>query len=116
MKIEESEHWTRMINEESSIQRTSVIGKYLFFSDDKYKLMVLGQKLLTDYDLPAFKVSNGKTKSVGFGHVLCVYSNNSSLRKELSKFASSDINYRYFKADAATRAGEYSAEYLDSQM
>jgi hypothetical protein len=109
----ETTFWIITRNEESDVKPGTVIGKYLFFSDDKNLLQITGEDILREHKLSHMKISADKNHNAdsGFGYVLCVYSNNSELRDELKSKETSILNYRFFKSDNATRAGIYSKQY-----
>lgn len=109
--------WTWIINENSKIDINTIIGKYLFFSDNKETLIRLAKILLTKFDFPKAKVptSDILNNSKGFGFVLCIYSHNNNLKYLLKDYEINSVNYRYFKTDKATRQGKYSKQYLNSK-
>lgn len=117
MRTVETTFWVWTKNEESEIKPGQVIGKYLFFSDDKKLLQNTGEEILKEHKLPHMKISADKNAGAddGFGYVLCVYSNDSSLMNELKQKVVPGLNYRFFKTDDATRAGIYSDKYKKTQ-
>ncbi len=118
MKYINTDHWIYLLNESSAISKKEIIGKYLFFSDNKKELINLAKSILKKYNLPSAKVplSNVRTKSKGFGFVLCVYSNNNNLKSELIQFKTNTISYRHFKTDEDTRNGVYSNIYIETKQ
>ncbi len=81
------------------------IGKYLFFSDDKNKLIDLGKNLLVKYDLHIAKVplSNKPQATPGKGFVLCIYDSTPKLEQEFVQYAADEkIIYEHWKSDADT--------------
>jgi hypothetical protein len=117
MRTVETTYWTWTKNEETGVKPGEVIGKYLFFSDDKALLQKTGEEILSEHGLPHMKISADRNAGAdeGFGYVLCVYSKDSSLRNELKQKEVPGLNYRFFKTDDATRAGIYSKNYKDTQ-
>ncbi len=113
MLTKETLYWILTWNKESEIKSSDVIGKYLFFSDDKSMLQKVGEDILREYNLPSMKISSSKNHNAeaGFGYVLCVYTDNFSLKDILKDREVPGLNYRYFKTDDATRAGKYSTQY-----
>lgn len=107
--------WIRFYNK--SVYMPNILGKYLFFSDNKNELIKLANELLVKYNLYTAKVpsSNIPNKSKGFGFVLCLYDKDDLLKQELKRFESETISYRFFKSDNDTRANKYSTQYLTSK-
>lgn len=101
----------------STRNRGSITGKYLFFSDDKNELIELAKDVLEKYDLAIAKTpsSNIPNSSEGFGFVLCVYDVENRFCEELKKLENDSISFRYWKSDKSTRAGLYSQKFKDSQ-
>ncbi len=116
MKIAETPFWTWTLND--SIERpSSILGKYLFFSDDRKLLQKTGEEILAAYNLSHMKISVDKSpkSDVGFGYVLCIYSESSNLSNELKSRECPGLNYRFFKTDADTRNGVYSDKHKNAQ-
>lgn len=108
--------WSRVRNNDSGI--CEITWKYLFFSDNKSLLKKLGEEILYNESLPLCKVPESDTRSNSkwFWFVLCVYSNNDSLKNILmSKYWSREtIKYRYWKSNESTSEWKYSKEYKKS--
>lgn len=117
MLTKETLYWILTWNKDSDVKPNDVIGKYLFFSDDKSVLQKVGEDILREYNLPSMKISTGKNSNAesGFGYVLCIYTDNFSLKDILKNKEVPGLNYRYFKTDDATRAGKYSNQYRKTQ-
>lgn len=93
------------IARESEKENHGTIGKYLFFSDDKRKLMDLGKKIMSKYKLYIAKVPLTKLpKPVsGKGFVICLYDISPKLVQELEQYADNEkIIYGHWKTDADT--------------
>jgi len=106
--------WIYFLNQEARADSKDVIkGKYLFFSDDKTKLIEIGKKMLVENNLSHFKIpaSDIPNKGEGFGFVLCLYDTEPKLKYKLSKYEEEGVNYRYWKSDDDTRTGKYSENY-----
>ena len=94
------------------------LGKYLFYSDSKHKLVLLAKTILYEYNLSHAKVgkSNLLKPDKGFGFVLCIYDYQPKFKKDLLKFADQkEILYRYWKSDKDTLEGKYSKKYNKSK-
>jgi hypothetical protein len=109
--------WIRIYNKKSQQYLPNILGKYLFFSDNKKELITLAKKLLIQYKLYTAKVpsSNIANKSNGFGFVMCLYDTSDSLKYDLKQFETITISYRYFKSDEDTKAKKYSEQYLKNK-
>lgn len=83
------------IARESEKENHGTIGKYLFFSDDKGKLIDLGKKIITTYKLYIAEVPLTKLPRPipGKGFVICLYDTSPKLVKELEKYADIEITY-----------------------
>jgi hypothetical protein len=94
------------IARESQKENNGTIGKYLFFSDDKGKLIDLGKKLMAKYELYIGKVPLTKLPRPipGKGFVICLYDTSPKLVKELEIFANNEITYEHWQTDADTIA------------
>lgn len=119
--LKNSVDWTYIINTDAIENRDKIIsqvhrlnhgslGKYMFFSDNKEKLISLGKEILLKYYLYNAKVpqTNIPKNSKGFGFVLCIYDEKNTYTSELCKYSSADINYRFWKSDYDTINGVYS--------
>lgn len=91
-----------------------ITGKYLFFCDDKDKLIRIAINEIEKHGFHYAKVNEhlleGQTE-----HVLCLYYSDDSRKHELAERNSQEygVKYRYWKSDADTLAGKYSKEFLD---
>lgn len=90
-----------------------ITGKYLFFSDNKDRLMEIAQNEIEKHSFREAKVNenllDGQTE-----YVLCLYYKDDSRKHELDIRNKSEYNvkYRFWKSDEATLRGEYSQEFL----
>jgi DNA polymerase III epsilon subunit-like protein len=93
-----------------------VLGKYLLFSKDQALLLRIAEDEVANGPFPSAKVSIGFPPTTTGEFVLCLYYHDSSLCQVLAdKYqAMIGIKYRFWKTDAATRAGQYSRIFLDS--
>ena len=91
------------------------LGKYQFFSDYRGKLIEIGNKILTEFNLFSAKVSKTKKEGTnGFGYVLCVYDYKPKYKYEMKKYSDEiSIKYRYWKSDEDTLKGSYSEQFLE---
>jgi hypothetical protein len=90
-----------------------ITGKYLFFSEDKEKLLEIATKEIQNHGFHHAKVNenllDGQTE-----HVLCLYYQDDSRKNELADRNSEEygVKYRYWKSDLDTLKGNYSKEFL----
>lgn len=100
-----------------SVEKPPIAGKYLFFSDDKQALIKTGLEIMALEGLPQMKVPATDTpnSSPGFGFVLCIYAESDALRYKLKQYATEQIAYRYWKAEALTSAAVYSPQFAASE-
>lgn len=90
-----------------------ITGKYLFFSEDKNKLLDIATKEIENHGFHHAKVNknllDGQTE-----HVLCLYYENDSRKDELAERNKQEYGakYRYWKSDLDTLKGKYSEEFL----
>jgi len=91
-----------------------ITGKYLFFCEDKDKLIEIATNEIENHGFHEAKVNvnllEGQTE-----HVLCLYYNDDSRKHELAERNKQEygVKYRYWKSDLATLQGQYSKEFLD---
>lgn len=91
-----------------------IIGKYLFFSEDREKLLEIAKNEMLNHGFHRAKV-NSRLLGKSTEYVLCLYYKNDSRKYELAerqKVEYPDVKYRYWKSDEATLKGEYSKEFL----
>jgi len=108
----------RDIDLELKKPKHGMIGKYMFFSDDKALLITIAKEILLKYKLYYAKVplTDTPNPSPGFGFVLCIYDVSPRFKHDLKKFADEKtIRYRYWKSDSDTLDGKYSKEFRESQ-
>jgi hypothetical protein len=90
-----------------------ILGKYLFFHEDKDKLIEIARNEIENHGFHKAKVNEhlleGQTE-----HVLCLYYKDDSRKHELAERNKQEygVKYRYWKSDEATLKGQYSAEFL----
>jgi hypothetical protein len=90
-----------------------ITGKYLFFSEDKEKLLEIATKEIENHGFHEAKVNenllDGQTE-----HVLCLYYQDDSRKNELADRNSEEygVKYRCWKSDLDTLKGKYSEEFL----
>jgi len=91
-----------------------ITGKYLFFCEDKDKLIEIAKNEIENHGFHEAKVNyrllRGQTE-----HVLCLYYTDDSRKHELADRNMMEyyVKYRYWKSDSATLRGEYSKQFLD---
>ncbi len=88
-------------------------GKYLFFSEDKDRLVSIATNEITNHGFHRAKV-NAELLGANREHVLCLYYRDDSRNPELAERAKEEygVKFRYWKSDADTRGGRYSDEFL----
>jgi hypothetical protein len=90
-----------------------ILGKYLFFHEDKDKLIEIARNEIDNHGFHEAKVNEhlleGQTE-----HVLCLYYKDDSRKHELGERNKQEygVKYRYWKSDEATLKGQYSQEFL----
>ena len=91
-----------------------ITGKYLFFSDDKEKLIGIATNEIEKHGFHHAKVNEHLLQGQ-MEHVLCLYYSDDSRKHELAERNSQEygVKYRYWKSDADTLSGKYSKEFLD---
>jgi len=117
METSNNRGWFWIKNNESKQNRSEIVGKYLFFSDNKNELIGLAENILEKYNLLIAKTPSSDTpnNSKGFGFVLCIYDTKNRYCDELKKLETNTISFRYWKSDNATRAGKYSSQFISSR-
>jgi len=117
METSNSRGWFWIKNNEETQNRNDITGKYLFFSDDKNELINLAKIVLKKYSLLIAKTPSIDTpnNSKGFGFVLCIYDTENRYCNDLKKLETDTISFRYWKSDNATRAGNYSKQFIASR-
>lgn len=90
----------------------AIKGKYLFYSEDKEKLIGVAKIILKEFRLLLAKVP---LPPIGKDFVLCIYDKEPRFKNKLRLYADEvDIRYRYWKSNDDTRKGKYSKEFLDN--
>ncbi|MBI4728739.1 MAG: DEAD/DEAH box helicase family protein [Acidobacteria bacterium] len=90
-----------------------LMGKYLFFSEDKGRLIEIARNEILHHGFHRAKV-NAELLGRNLEHVLCLYYHDDSRKDELADRNHSDyqVKFRYWKSDADTRDGKYSDAFL----
>jgi len=90
-----------------------IIGKYLFFCDDKNKLIKIAENEITNYHFHEAKVPEYLKEGLK-EYVLCLYYKDNSRNNELKKRNEEEykVKFRNWKTDEATLKGQYSKEFL----
>lgn len=93
-----------------------ITGKYLFFSPIRDILIDVVRTELGSGGFYHAKI-NSEQRKTGSDNVLCLYYSDDSRKHELAdKYRTRQfLDYRYWKSDADTRAGKYSAQHLANQ-
>ena len=105
-------YWMWFLSTEKPPYR--ITGKYLFFSNLKFKLVEIAINELENYGFHHAKV-NDKLLEGQTEYVLCLYYQDDSRKRELAERNDHEygVKYRYWKSDADTLSGKYSKEFLD---
>jgi hypothetical protein len=92
----------------------SISGKYLFFSENKEKLLEIATNEIENHEFQMAKV-NDKLLKGQTDFVLCLYYGDDSRKQELFERNKQEygVKYRYWKSDVDTLSGKYSKEFLD---
>jgi hypothetical protein len=104
-------YWIWLLNEEKP--EYQITGKYLFFCEDKDKLIGIATNEIEKHGFHKAKVNEyllkGQTE-----HVLCLCYEDDARKYELAERNKKEygVKYRYWKSDEATLKGEYSEEFL----
>ena len=104
-------YWIWLLSEQKLT--CGITGKYLFFSEDKNKLLEIAANEIENHGFHHAKVNDslleGQTE-----HVLCLYYEDDSRKHELAERNKQEygVKYRYWKSDEATLRGQYSEEFL----
>jgi len=112
MKVRFDGYWIWLLSEEKL--GYSITGKYLFFSEDKDKLIGIATNEIENHGFHRAKVNEnlleGQTE-----HVLCLYYKDDSRKHELADRNKQEygVKYRYWKSDEATLKGHYNKEFLN---
>ena len=105
-------YWIWLLKEDGPDYK--IMGKYLFFDEDKNKLIEIAKNEIENHNFHQAKVNeikqDGQTE-----HVLCLYYKDDSRKYELAKRNEQEYKakYRYWKSDEDTRKGQYSDEFLN---
>ena len=112
VKTEDTGYWTYVISEKKP--NYDITGKYLFFSENKERLLEIAKNEILEQGFHLAKVNNNLLGS-NTEYVLCLYYHDDSRKYELAeryREKNSDIKYRYWKSDKDTLKGKYSEEFL----
>jgi hypothetical protein len=105
-------YWIWLLSREKPAY--GITGKYLFFCDDKNKLIKIAINEIENHGFHLAKVNEnlleGQTE-----HVLCLYYKDDSRKNEIAERNEQEyrVKYRYWKTDSDTLKGKYSKEFLD---
>jgi hypothetical protein len=105
-------YWIWLLSREKPTYE--ITGKYLFFSDDKDKLIEIAVNEMGNHGFHHAKV-NDKLLPGQTEYVLCLYYVDDSRKHELAERNKQEygVKYRYWKSDSDTLKGKYSKEFLD---
>jgi len=112
MKMKFDCYWLWLFSEEKP--NYAITGKYLFFDENKDKLIGIATNEIEKHGFHEAKVNMRLLKSQT-EHVLCLYYKDDSRKHELDERNKQeyDAKYRYWKSDLATLKGQYSKEFLN---
>jgi len=104
-------YWMWLFSEQKPTY--TITGKYLFFSEDKNKLIEIATNEIEKHGFHKAKV-NANLLKVQTEHVLCLYYKDDSRKHELAERNKQEysVKYRYWKSDLDTLSGKYSKEFL----
>jgi hypothetical protein len=91
-----------------------IMGKYLFFSTDRQRLIDVATQEILHHRFHKAKV-NCRLLGKNTEYVLCLYYKDGSRKHELANRCTRDypdVKYRYWKSDESTLRGQYSQEFL----
>jgi hypothetical protein len=105
-------YWIWLQSEEKTTY--DVTGKYLFFSENKDKLLEIAINEIENHEFHCAKVNNSLLEGQ-IDYVLCLYYKDDSRKNELADRNKQEygVKYRYWKNDSDTLKGKYSKEFLD---
>jgi hypothetical protein len=111
MRVRFDGYWIWLLSEEKPSY--AITGKYLFFSEDKDKLIRIATNEIKNNGFHRAKVNMHLLEGQN-EHVLCLYYKDDSRKHELAKRNKQEygVKYRYWKSDDATLKGQYSKEFL----
>ena len=111
MNVEFDGYWIWLSSEEK--RSYAITGKYLFFCEDKDKLIGIATSEIENHGFHRAKVNENLLDSQT-EHVLCLYYKDDSRKHELAERNKQEygVKYRYWKSDEATLKGQYSNEFL----
>jgi alpha-amylase/alpha-mannosidase (GH57 family) len=111
MKVKFGGYWIWLLSEEK--RSYAITGKYLFFSEDKDKLIGIATNEIENHGFHKAKVNMNLIEGQN-EHVLCLYYKDDSRKHELAERNKQEygVKYRYWKSDEATLKGQYSNEFL----
>lgn len=106
--------WIWLFNKKIKNPKSEAItGKYLFFSNNKEKLIKLAKIILIKFNLYKAKVPQSD-KPIGNDFVLCVYDKEPRFKDQMKMYADEiNIRYRWWKSNEDTIKGKYSKKYLE---
>ena len=91
-----------------------ITGKYLFFSEDKDKLLEIAINEIENHGFHHAKVNKNLLEGQT-DYVLCLYYEDDLRKNELADRNKQEygVKYRYWKSDLDTLKGKYSKEFLE---
>jgi hypothetical protein len=109
-EYDDGEYWIWLLKNERPNYK--IMGKYLFYSEDKNKLIEIGKNEIENHNFHQAKVNRGEQKE----NVLCLYYKDDSRKYELKNRNEEEYKskYRYWKSEQDTRDGHYSKEFLNT--
>lgn len=112
MRREFDGYWIWLFSEEE--HDYDITGKYLFFSENKDKLIEIARNEMENHGFHEAKVNENLLEGQT-DHVLCLYYRDDSRKHELADRNKLEygVKYRYWKSDEATLKGQYSKEFLE---
>jgi hypothetical protein len=113
IKKTETDQWLWIESEKEP--EYNISGKYLFFSENRERLIEIAENEIENYGFHRAKTPIALIGNLT-DYVLCLYYEDDSRKYELAerhKQLYHDVEYRYWKSDLATLRGEYSQEYLE---
>lgn len=104
--------WIWLQSEEKTTY--GITGKYLFFNEDKNKLLEIATNEIENHGFHLAKVNENLLKGQT-DYVLCLYYKDDSRKDEIAERNQQEygVKYRYWKSDSDTLKGKYNKEFLD---
>lgn len=111
MKMVYDGYWDRFFSD--SKPDYTITGKYLFFCEDRDRLIQIAKNEIENHGFHEAKVNRELLEGQA-EYVLCVYYKDNSRKSELADRNQQEygVKYRYWKSDEATLKGQYRPEFL----